>query len=246
MSSKNAFGLVLCHGWGMSPDYWQPLLEHFPNTPTFVWDCGYYAPDSLAVIKPLPSSDTSNTHWLAVGHSFGVVQMLQSGFAFDGIIGLQSFLNFLGDDTTVASQKKGLSVMQKQFEKDPEALMKGFYKSCQLPEAFQPDAKQANAARLGVDLAALETDYSSLAETYGDLPSLWLASENDAIVPPAVVSATVTEWPGLADLKTYSRGGHALHCHHPLWVAEQILSFASSVVADAQNNAKQQQGAFVG
>lgn len=245
-SPKNTFGLVLCHGWGMSPEYWQPLLEHFPSIPTFVWDCGYYAPDSTTPKKPLPSYDKVNTLWFAVGHSFGVVQLLKSGFAFDGIIGLQSFVNFLGDDTTEASQKKGLALMQKQFEKDPVALMKGFYKNCQLPEAFQPNAKEANTARLGEDLAALETDYSSLVETYGDLPSVWLASEDDAIVPPAVVAATVTQWTGEASLKTYPRGGHALHCHHPLWVAEQMMTFAASVVTEAQQNAKQQRGVLVG
>ncbi|MDH4379945.1 MAG: alpha/beta hydrolase [Vampirovibrionales bacterium] len=226
--SEILVGLVFCHGWGMSPNYWQPLLEVLPNLPHLVWDCGYYSPDSTVPEKPLPSPDNSDTTWVAVGHSFGVIQLLQSGFPFGGIVGLQSFLNFLGDETTQPRQEKGLRRMQQQFAQSPHALMTGFYKTAELPSELQPNAAEANITRLGDDLAKLEQDFSDLRDGYS-VPSLWLSSTNDTIVPPGVVDATVLALTSPATVAVYPTGGHALHCHHPQWVAEHLMAFLPSV-----------------
>ncbi len=148
--------IIFHHGWAMGPWYWTnlyPLLTH----ESFI----------------LPSGKR-----LAIGHSLGFVKLLLMKKPFDAYIGLQGFVNFLGNDQAL-QKKRGrlLQAMITAFQQSPEKTLKSFHLSCGIsPQEDYP-----------VDPTILFEDLRNLSENYTPLLSqkkiLIIGSEEDPVVP---------------------------------------------------------------
>jgi len=159
---------LLCHGWGFDASFWKNLAPHLAPHTFYTVDLGYFGNPN-----PFPTSGT----WIGVGHSLGLIKLLQTPLSFSAIIGLNSFLNFLGPPLIHERRKKELQTMIQRFEKDPLNTIASFYKRCGVLDA--PNGT-INKSLLLNDLKSLFFDYSNLLTS---VPCLSLASKNDLIVP---------------------------------------------------------------
>lgn len=151
------YHFVLCHGWGASPSFWDPLLP-FLSFPFTLWNLGYTG----SVDYPCP---VYTGKLIGVGHSLGFTRLVQSQLPFDFFIGIQSFIKF-------TPSVEGLLSL---FQKNPHHAMRHFWKTSHLPPLQGYDCQ-----KLYEDLKALQTITISLPERYHVLASL-----NDPILPPS-------------------------------------------------------------
>ncbi|MFH1066543.1 MAG: hypothetical protein V1746_01380 [bacterium] len=210
-------GFIFCHGWGLNANFWNHLKEHFAAHPCLFWDLGYFNEPS----RPLPEKE-SQTEWFGVGHSLGLIQLLQSDVPFKGLIGLQSFLNFLGNDSRLhQARARFLEKMIADFQKNPLASLKTFHAQCEIEFEIP---KTMNANLLQQDFQKLKTDFSNLTPK---IPCLILGSSDDPIVPPRLLEDNFKHAPHI-QIALHSSGLHGLGCKETGFVLQQIQNFVES------------------
>jgi len=210
-----ALRFVLSHGWGFSPAFWAPLLEKWPFTqPPIVWDAGYYGLPDLS----LPAADAS-TQWVGIGHSIGFARLIRQNRSFSALIGLQAFTRFLGDNPPLREQRLAeWEQLSMHFDASAVATLKSFYRRCGVPgKWFAPE--QCNRAALKTDLQQLKESLS-LPDS---VPVLILSSQDDVIVPPAILQDNFQGTSSTIDYCDTAR--HALGYLEPEWVLERIQTF---------------------
>ncbi|HCJ11888.1 MAG: hypothetical protein A2Y14_00095 [Verrucomicrobia bacterium GWF2_51_19] len=161
-----------------------------------VWDLGYFGEER----KPRPEGS-----WIGIGHSFGLIHLMANLQGCCGLIGLQGFLNFLGDGDLRERRQRELSGLQKAFRRDPAKTLQSFYKACGASIAFS----KLNKDPLQRDLDALE-----LAYAVPDLPILLMGAEDDIIVPPELIYNNAASHSNVT-VEILDRGKHALGHLHP-------------------------------
>ena len=202
---------VLVHGWGFHAGIWADVVTHLgPVEVTFV-DLGFVS-----------GGPKGKNEWpqdsIAIGHSLGLLWLLQQGRSFKGVVSVQGFDCFCCHvpQSRVAALKRGL-------ERDAGATLQAFWRSCGAAGFALPEA--LNVSRLDEGLDWLMHWDARPAKQQLDCPMLALAARDDPIVPPAMTEAiwndTHIEW---------SRdGGHVLPLRHPRWCARHVLEFAHAL-----------------
>ncbi|MGL5784001.1 MAG: hypothetical protein ACRCYZ_00710 [Alphaproteobacteria bacterium] len=212
-------GFIFCHGWSYAPSYWDSLKLFFQNHPTTMWNLGYYQ-ENICLLSP---KEKEGIFWVGVGHSLGFAKLLESGFFFDALVGLQAFTCFLGHDSVLHHRRtKEYLFFKEQFQASPLSHVQDYhhFSDAVLPEKYYP---LLNQDRLLNDLKALQTDYTPFFERLHK-PTLILGSKGDTVVPQALLEDNFEPHPWV-ELKIHPSKGHALGYHQTLWVAEQIQRF---------------------
>lgn len=195
---------LLCHGWGFDASYWDNLAPLLAPHTVYRVDLGYFGNP-----QPFPTSGT----WVGIGHSLGLSKLLQTPLNFRALIALNSFLNFLGEDSSL--RKQGLQAMIHQFEMNPSQTLSSFYTACGL--SF-PLKSTINTSLLLDDLNALFIDYTNF---YPKTPCLSLVSSNDPIVP---LECSLNK-----NRVSIEQTGHSLGFNHALSVKTKLFEFLHRV-----------------
>jgi hypothetical protein len=210
---KKAF--IFCHGWGFSPSFWKNIAPYFQNCLISFWDLGYF---SEMPVQPVldPSYE-----WWGVGHSLGFSYLVRSSLALKGIIGLQTFLKspFLTEKLLQGYLKKTIQA----FEEDPLATLRQFYKRCGMEEEIS-HLKLPQKERLFDDLLLLGTLDTENLFREKTLPCTILASQEDPIIPLAVISKNFAQFPHVR-MAINQKAHHNLGYHEALWTYQHIRDF---------------------
>ena len=207
--------ILLCHGWGLDASYWKHLVPLFFPHRVHVIDQGYFR-------KPIPFPCSGT--WIGVGHSLGFIKLLQSSLSFSALIGINSFLEFLGPASIRTKRHNELLAITKSFKEHPIHTLSSFREGCGMPHQGI-DEECLNKDLLLNDLKSLAHDYSALLPAR--VPCLSIESSNDPIVPLAC---------GLGANQGVSRiiieaNGHSLGLHHALAVKNEMTNWVRTTHA---------------
>ena len=196
---------VFVHGWGMAPDFWDDLIDHFPSINAHKIDLGF-TDGQQELLNDIPSPS------IYVTHSLGTMWALKKCHAdmkvLIAINGFSCFKNFTTDRT--------LRAMKARLAKTPEAQMNDFWEMCNLPSS-----KELNVERLQEGLEWLSSwDMSSELKAL-HCPVLSLAGGDDPILP---MDQMEKEWAGL-NMHVQEKGAHALPLTDTQWCVDHIEAF---------------------
>ena len=177
--------VLLCHGWGLTPAFWDPLLARLPDTCSVIsWDLGYGSTPAQRDLPPLTSAPL-----LGVGHSLGFAQLVLSSLPFTTLIGFNSFARLTSatpGDGGVLTKK--LSQMSRMLAHNPPLMLSQFYDQCGGAQGTSPLAlplSEGSLSRLTQDLEWLKT-LDCLETLVHQKPSLEIfLNQEDPIVPYA-------------------------------------------------------------
>jgi pimeloyl-[acyl-carrier protein] methyl ester esterase len=208
---------VFCHGWGFDNNFWQPLLSYFDPKITSLWNLGYIGERNIA----LPIN--GNQHLIGIAHSFGLINFIPFAHHFSAIIGLQSFINFLGNDSIIYNKQKiKWQIMLNRFTENPEKTLQMFYKKSGT-DFNQIEYKLINIQRLKEDLIAMSQNYH-----LPNLPILIIANKNDKIITLDLIKDNFTQ--NNIKLIVNPFEGHSLKSQNTDLIYEQIMSFLNEIL----------------
>ena len=200
---------VFHHGFLMDKNYWQNILPYFKGEQYILLDAGYYG-------QKVEAHPEDGIEYIGVGHSLGVIKLLQTGFKFKHIIGLNSFLHFCpkhGDQ---------LAQFYKNFAKNKLTAVKMFWRTSGIKYVL----KSIHKLKLDVlsgDAALLKQNFKS-AELP---PSLFISSTNDPVITP---SMTHYNFDAMQNVKLLmlADGAHVLGYVKPEVIYRHIIEFINS------------------
>lgn len=209
--------LVLVHGWGFAPSFWEPLRATpvLASLPTLAVDLGFFG----AAPTPLPEG----VPLVGVGHSLGFSWLLRQDLPWRGLVSINGFARFVaGPDFPAGVHPRLLDRMRKRFAEAPEVVVSDFLRRCGVET---PTTEGMDVARLaeGLDWLASGDEREALASFSG--PCLALADREDPIVPEALSRASAfsaLRW-------SEGGGGHLLPLRQPTWCAEAIARFVEEL-----------------
>lgn len=208
--------LLLIHGWGFGPAFWDAFRTALPDIPTRVADLGYFGPASIP---------ESQAPVVVVGHSTGALLALRSPPA--GCVALAALNGFdhfvaLGGAPGVAPRL--IDRMIARLPQDPIGTVADFRLRCGDTAPFgTPDP-----VRLGEDLQLLRTaDERHRADAW-PLPLLHLSGDRDPILP-AELRAQAFAGASRLVRADHPEAGHLLPVTHPDWCAAQLRNLLQSL-----------------
>lgn len=221
-TSRQPASLLWVHGWGFDAQCWDAvrarLPAHWQALPQRCADAGYLGATPVA-LAPIA------TPYVAIGHSHGVLQLLQTGLPdCVGLVSVNGFPRFAAsDDWPAGTPARLLARMRTQFERNPLAVWQDFRGRCGLPSEPAPAPALALPA-LADGLRALTEDDARDALARWRGPLLALGADDDAIVPPALARAAFGD-----RLHSVPDGAHALPLTRPALCAQRIGTFLDSL-----------------
>jgi len=204
---------VLVHGWGFHAGIWTDFVRHLGGADVTLVDLGFVS-----------GGPKGATDWpadaIAVGHSLGLLWLLQGGSRYRALVSVQGFDCFCCHiaPSRVEALKRGL-------EREPQATLQAFWRSCGAAGFALPDA--LNVTRLAEGLDWLMHWDAREAKHELACPVLALASRDDPIVPPSMSESIWKE----GGIVWSDDGGHILPIRHPKWCARHVLEFANALPA---------------
>lgn len=203
---------VFCHGFGFDIKFWNNLNKYFVYEKCTFIDLGYFK-------KPYLPKQLNNEKIIGIGHSIGLVKLINLYNNFECLIGLNSFVNFLGNNVELKNKRHiELMALKKQFLKNPTKALNAFYRRCGISNTIDSETE------LNLDLILSDL---KLLHNHIDLPkvpTLIIASDNDTIVPKSVIDDNFV-------LQSNVKIQMIQNCHHavgflkPLHVYKIIMSF---------------------
>lgn len=210
---------IFSHGFGFNSLFWENLASYFLKE-----QCSY---QKLSDIDNLSMEKIKNNdvQLIGIGHSLGFVKLLSMNHCFDYLIGCNSFVNFLGYDLHLRSQReKELAFLKKQFAQNPLKTLTNFYQRCGVASFIHKiDSKEINVDELLNDLELLHLTATLPKKT----PTLILGAQNDRIVPPILLKDNFWNKPNVI-VKNYSNGSHALGLLQSTEIYNAIMSFTNA------------------
>lgn len=197
------------HGFGASPHFWSPLtpMLQFPYT---IWNRGYYHPPKMDCL--------SSTLSIGIGHSLGLIHLLESHVHFDAYIGLQSFVDFIGK-AHHEERITALNTMRTQLHRNPERTLRRFTQRCAMPP---PESIY--------DITQIYTDYDMLYTPRYELienKTIYIcATEDDTIVPYHIIEEN---FPTL-DIEHAPHAMHALGYVQAQYIAQYITHITYTIL----------------
>lgn len=184
---------IFCHGFGYDKTFWNHLIPYFSTAYCINLELGYYRNyiDSYINYRELQSKAIQI---VGIGHSLGLLKLLQLPIHFDYLIGLNSFTHFLGKNRTLQLiRKKELQTVMKHFILSPLITLKNFHKRCGV--VFN------NITLESFDKELLMNDLHFLFTQTTFIPyetqTLIIGSKNDPIVPPQLIYDNFIQYPNI-------------------------------------------------
>lgn len=195
---------VFCHGFSCTPSFWKNMCSFFTSEECYYWDLGYYNNFDVHFLQPQPS-----TKIIGIGHSLGLLKLVHCGMKFDLLIGINGFINFLGNNEQLRKKRqRELKVLKNSYIKDAQKAIINFIQRCGLSvEELSINLNSVYKAQLLQDLDFLEKDLKRSLP-----PTCIIAAEDDMIVPKVLVEDNFDDLSNVKQifLKT---GGHSLGFH---------------------------------
>ena len=219
--------LIFCHGWGGTINFWNNLKNIFDlnlatnylNISTFFLDLGYFGNPIDSI--PFELLDDPELEFIGIGHSLGLIKLLNLNIKFKALIGLQSFINFLGIDLKLrVLRTKALNLLIKNFALDPLATLENFYRTIGFNNFRFNQQLQLDQFRLQKDLNLLSLE----VQLKSNIPILIIGAKDDIIVPPALLLDNFSNYSSV-EIKMLSDGGHGLGFKHPETIYNNITQF---------------------
>lgn len=223
--------LFLIHGWGFTPDFWQPTLARLGGVEAMALDFGFFGPPRMAA-RP------SGRH-VAVGHSLGALWLLLNPPAdCAGMLLINGFARFGATaDYPEGIPPRVIERMARGLDHHPDDVVATFRGRAGIAT---PAPGPAQAERLARALALLRDadardsldaesgdGESGDAESNAALPPIRvLAGGQDPIVPPAMTEAGFR---GRVPVEWVEDGGHLLPLTHP----DRCAAAIAGLIAEA-------------
>lgn len=184
--------LVFCPGFSYSPDYWVNLVPLLPDFTIHHMDLGYFGDPIIPDIdEPV----------IGIGHSLGVIKLMQQNYQFKALIGLNGFVNFLGSDPHIHKRRAlELDTFELLIHTSPGLALKFFHHRCGV-----------TLNQLSLNKEYLLSDLDLLRQSFPVPDNLTLiATQDDIVCPPELI------WDNFADSKVImlDSGGHGLGYNH--------------------------------
>lgn len=193
---------IFAHGFAMDSTFWKPLRPFFED----------HACEFLESSHSL--NFCSNEPLIGIGHSYGLHRLLQLGIKWDRLIGIKSFVNFLGNSQILNKKRfQEFQAFKQQLITHPTKTLTEFYKKCDfIPEALPPHSyllRELEALKDPIDLP--------------HLPTLIIGGEGDTVVPPEIIRDNFIK-KNHVKLKFTPCKNHGIS-HHPELIADYIYDF---------------------
>ncbi len=216
--------LILAHGWGYGPSFWQKLCDALPDYDPLLLDFGYSG-DPVFDDPSLPGQQVG----VAIGHSLGVARLLDwsaAWMASGRVLPWRAFIaccglsRFCRDDAFPQGiDGMVIEAMQARMRAGQGArILAGFHAGC--GEDDPPDGPW-DAQRLDDDLSYLAFCDTRQALAALPCPVLVLAARDDQIITPPMIEAGFSA----VSVVWSDHGGHSLPRSRPRWCADQIKTF---------------------
>lgn len=203
--------LILVHGWGFDPDFWDPLRAALPEFSSMPIDLGFSGGEAWS--GEIPAGPL-----VAVGHSLGFLWLLhERPFPWRALVSINGFPRFTeGDGFAPAVEPVTLRRMIAGLDRSPQKTVADFMARCGGDKT--PDNLDKGRLRQGLERLR---DWDRRAALKGEKAHVSaLAGRSDPIVPPAMSEAA---FKGLANVAMHWHdGGHLLPRTAPGWCAERI------------------------
>ncbi len=211
--------LLFVHGWAFDAAFWAPLAAALADWPQAVADAGYFGPAHAPTLAgPV----------LAIGHSFGALQLL--GDAPPGCLGLVAINGFArfgaAGDFPRGVPVRMLDRMLNRLATQPEAVLRDFRQRCGDATAFGAPRVEP----LARDLRTLRDADRRPALATLPMPLLALAGAADPIAPAPMTTAG---FGATAEIHWREDGGHLLPLTDSDWCAQRIRAFLTRLAPAA-------------
>lgn len=211
---------VFCHGFGFDTQFWERIAPYFSQEKCSFIDLGYFG-------NRVDNTHLCNQRVIGIGHSIGLSKLISMYGNFDYLIGLNSFVNFLGfDQIERKKRQKELNALRLSFLKDPDSAIKNFYIRCDIEELIEC----TDFSNLNRDLILSEFEWLQKEYKLPEIPTLILSSNDDLVVPHAITSDNFSKQQYIK-IDSIMNGGHALGFRKPLEVYRKIMSFLNDTTA---------------
>ena len=211
---------VFCHGFGFDTQFWERIAPYFSQEKCSFIDLGYFG-------NRVDNTYLCNQRVIGIGHSIGLSKLLSMYSNFDYLIGLNSFVNFLGSDQIERKKRqKELNALRLSFLKDSDSAIRNFYIRCDIEELIEC----TDFSNLNRDLILSEFEWLRKEYKLPEVPTLILRSNDDLVVPPAITSDNFSKQQYIK-IDSIMNGGHALGFRKPLEVYRKIMSFLNDTTA---------------
>ena len=211
---------VFCHGFGFDTQFWERIAPYFSQEKCSFIDLGYFG-------NRVDNTYLCNQRVIGIGHSIGLSKLLSMYSNFDYLIGLNSFVNFLGSDQIERKKRqKELNALRLSFLKDPDSAIRNFYIRCDIEELIEC----TDFSNLNLDLILSEFEWLQKEYKLPEVPTLILSSNDDLVVPHAITSDNFSKQQYIK-IDSIMNGGHALGFRKPLEVYRKIMSFLNDTTA---------------
>ena len=211
---------VFCHGFGFDTQFWERIAPYFSQEKCSFIDLGYFG-------NRVDNTYLCNQRVIGIGHSVGLSKLISMYSNFDYLIGLNSFVNFLGSDQIERKKRqKELNALRLSFLKDPDSAIKNFYIRCDIEELIEC----TDFSNLNRDLILSEFEWLQKEYKLPEVPTLILSSNDDLVVPHAITSDNFSKQQYIK-IDSIMNGGHALGFRKPLEVYRKIMSFLNDTTA---------------
>jgi pimeloyl-[acyl-carrier protein] methyl ester esterase len=213
--------LVFCHGFGFDKNFWKNLAPYFLNEQCTYLDLGYFADNCTLNAEnfcyPIKSNETLT---IGIGHSLGLSKLLNTKQKFDYLIGLNSCVNFLGNEKDLRKKREvELALLTKHFMKSPINIMHNFYQRCGVA------AEIGKIEKINSEVAL--NDLQFLAQSFNvpcDIPTLIIGACDDVIAPPAILYDNFAQYSNVV-VQIMDHGMHGLGLLEADEISQRIKSF---------------------
>jgi len=211
---------VFCHGFGFDTQFWERIAPYFSQEKCSFIDLGYFG-------NRVDNTYLCNQRVIGIGHSVGLSKLISMYSNFDYLIGLNSFVNFLGSDQIERKKRqKELNALRLSFLKDPDSAIRNFYIRCDIEELIEC----TDFPNLNFDLILSEFEWLQKEYKLPEVPTLILSSNDDLVVPYTITSDNFSKQQYIK-IDSIMNGGHALGFRKPLEVYRKIMSFLNDTTA---------------
>nr|WP_321985458.1 alpha/beta hydrolase [uncultured Lichenicoccus sp.] len=207
--------LCFVRGWAMPPRFWHRVRALLPPD---------IALGEAGSARPV----------LAVGHSLGVMQLLEAPpRRLAGLVAINGFSRLArAADHPDGIDPRILRRMAQRLRRQPAATVLDFHAVCGLPTSG-PEQAQENLPCLAAGLRLLQDGDGRGALAALSVPVLAIAGGRDAIAPPALARACFSGLRPLSDrrpaLRWVEQGGHVLPVTHPEACVAVILELLDTL-----------------
>ncbi len=215
------FCLVFSHGWGFDKKFWNILGQKFSRDHCIFLDQGYFGQRELSI------PDDGRTIFIGIGHSLGLIKLLELEVRFSALVAISGFLNFLGYGQPLYCKRSlELENMKRHFEIFPFKTLQSFYARCKV-ECQNISALDKELLRKDLNQLSLKFDLPK------EIPLLVLSSKDDVVVPPELIRDNFKN----ARVFFHDKGGHGLNLFNCEFIFTKIMALLDEI-KEKRNPAK--------